>query len=158
MKTMASSRRLSTSERQAFVDKVGGATGVYLSEHLEGALPTLALGAHSALATAIQNDTGGDMVFAQQVYGYGRPGDLLWAFSTSGRARNVVLAAATATAAGMKVLAFTGDMESPVGDLANVVVRARPQVHLRSRNSTCLFTTPYAKRSSNISFPSLNGE
>jgi phosphoheptose isomerase len=64
------------------------------------------------------------MVFAQQVYGYGRPGDLLWAFSTSGRSRNVVLAAATATALGMKVLAFTGDMQSPLGELANVVVKA----------------------------------
>ena len=124
MKTMASSRRLSAPERKAFADKVGGATGVYLSEHLEGALPTIALGAHSALATAIQNDTAGDMVFAQQVYGYGRPGDVLWAFSTSGRSRNVVLAAATATATGMKVLAFTGGTESPLGDLADVVVRA----------------------------------
>ena len=124
MKTMASSRRLSAPERQAFQGKVAGATGVYLSEHLEGALPTIALGAHSALATAIQNDTAGDMVFAQQVYGYGRPGDLLWAFSTSGRSRNVVLAAATAMATGMKVLAFTGEMESPLGEIASVAVKA----------------------------------
>lgn len=124
MKTMASSRRLSAPEKEAFQGKVAGATGVYLSEHLEGALPTVALGAHSALATAIQNDTGGDMVFAQQVYGYGRPGDLLWAFSTSGRSRNVVLAAATAAATEMKVLAFTGEMHGPLSELANVAVRA----------------------------------
>jgi phosphoheptose isomerase len=76
------------------------------------------------VVTAIQNDTAGDMAFAQQVYGYGRPGDLLWALSTSGRSRNVVLAAATATAAGMKVLAFTGEVESPLGELASVTVRA----------------------------------
>jgi D-sedoheptulose 7-phosphate isomerase len=124
MKTMASSRRLAAPERQALQDKVPGAAGVYLSEHLEGALPAIALGAHSALATAIQNDTAGDMVFAQQVYGYGRPGDLLWAFSTSGRSRNVVLAASTAIAAGVKVLAFTGEAQSPLGELATATVRA----------------------------------
>jgi D-sedoheptulose 7-phosphate isomerase len=124
MKTMASSRRLSAPQRQAFQEKVAGPTGVYLSEHLEGALPTIALGAHTALATAVQNDTAGDMVFAQQVYGYGRPGDLLWVFSTSGRSRNVVLAAATAMATGMRLLAFTGESESPLSETANVIVRA----------------------------------
>jgi D-sedoheptulose 7-phosphate isomerase len=124
MKTMVSSRRLSALEQRAFQDKVAGATGVYLSEHLEGALPAIALGAQSALATAIQNDIAGDMVFAQQVFGYGRPGDLLWGFSTSGRSRNVVLAAATATGIGMKVLAFTGEVDSPLADLASVAVRA----------------------------------
>jgi D-sedoheptulose 7-phosphate isomerase len=123
MKTMSRSRRLSAPERQAFQDKVPGADGVYLSEHLEGALPTIALGAHSSLATAIQNDTGGDMVFAQQVYGYGRPDDVLWAFSTSGRSRNVVLAATTAVATGMKVLAFTGESDGPLGQVASVAVR-----------------------------------
>jgi D-sedoheptulose 7-phosphate isomerase len=123
MKTMSRSRRLSAPERQAFQDKVPGADGVYLSEHLEGALATIALGAHSSLATAIQNDTAGDMVFAQQVYGYGRPEDVLWAFSTSGRSRNVVLAATTAVAAGMKVLAFTGESDGPLGQIATVAVK-----------------------------------
>jgi D-sedoheptulose 7-phosphate isomerase len=124
MKTMSRSRRLSEPERQAFQGKVPGANGVYLSDHLEGALPTIALGAHSSLATAIQNDTAGDMVFAQQVYGYGRPGDVLWAFSTSGRSRNVVLAATTAVAGGMQVLAFTGETDGPLGQIASVAVRA----------------------------------
>ena len=151
MKTMASSRRLSAPQRQAFQEKVAGPTGVYLSEHLEGALPTIALGAHTALATAVQNDTAGDMVFAQQVYGYGRPGDLLWVFSTSGRSRNVVLAAATAMATGMRLLAFTGESESPLGETANVVVRARLCRPRRSRSSTCPSTTRCAKRSNSAS-------
>lgn len=123
MKTMVTARRLPASDQQGFRDKFPADVGAYLAEHLEGALPTIALGAHSSLATAIQNDTGGDMVFAQQVYGYGRPGDLLWAFSTSGRSRNVVLAAATAISAGMKVLAFTGERESPLSGLASTAVR-----------------------------------
>ena len=62
------------------------------------------------------------MVFAQQVYGYGRPGDVLWAFSTSGRSRNVVLAGATAIARGLKVLAFTGEMQGPLSALASAAV------------------------------------
>ena len=44
------------------------------------------------LLTAVSNDIGGDMIFAQQVYGYGRQGNVLIAISTSGRSRNVVYA------------------------------------------------------------------
>jgi D-sedoheptulose 7-phosphate isomerase len=122
MKTMVTRRRLPASEQQDLRDRFPGEMGAYLAETLEGALPTIALGAHSSLATAIQNDTRGDMVFAQQVYGYGRPGDVLWAFSTSGRSRNVVLAGATAIARGLKVLAFTGEMQGPLSALASAAV------------------------------------
>ena len=69
-----------------------------------------------------ERNTAGDMGRAEQLHGYGRPGDLFWALSTSGRSRNVVLAALVARAAGVGVLAFTGEQGSRLGGLADVWV------------------------------------
>ena len=80
----------------------------YLAERLEGALRAVCLTSQSGLLSAVANDTAGDMGLAQQVHGYGRPGDVFWALSTSGRSRNVVLASLAARAAGVRVLAMTG--------------------------------------------------
>lgn len=79
-----------------------------LGDFLQGALPAIALTQHAALSSAFLNDVEPMMVFAQQVYGYGQPGDLLICLSTSGNSRNVVNAAKTAKAKGMKVLTLTG--------------------------------------------------
>ncbi len=99
-----------------------GELGEYLADRLEQALPAISLVSQAGLITAIGNDTAADLVFAQQVLGYGRPGDVLWAISTSGRARNVMLAAVTARAAGLRVLAMTGAGGLPLGDHADVQI------------------------------------
>lgn len=82
--------------------------GAYLADHLQGALPAISLSAHTALATAFNNDVAADVVFAQQVYGYGRPDDALLAISTSGHSRNVINAACVARVRGLRVIALTG--------------------------------------------------
>ncbi len=92
----------------------------YLADRLEGAVRAVCLTSQSGLLSAIANDTAGDMGMAQQVHGYGRPGDLLWALSTSGTSRNVVLATLTARAAGVRVLAMTGAGGHRLGELADV--------------------------------------
>jgi phosphoheptose isomerase len=97
--------------------------GQYLAARLEPALPAISLVSQASLISAIGNDTAADVVFAQQVLGYGRPGDVLWAISTSGRARNVLLAAITARAAGLRVLAMTGADGLPLGGPADVWLR-----------------------------------
>ena len=79
-----------------------------LAEKLQGALPAIALTAHSALSTAFSNDVDPEMVFAQQVFGYGKKGDVLIGLSTSGNSRNVFNAARVAKASGLKVISFTG--------------------------------------------------
>lgn len=82
--------------------------GEYLAEKLQQALPAISLHAHQALISAISNDVDSSLVFAQQVAGYGRPGDLLIAISTSGNARNVIDAAIAAKAMEMTVVGLTG--------------------------------------------------
>ena len=79
-----------------------------LLQQLQGALPAIALSEESALNTAFSNDVSPDAVFAQQVVGYGRPGDVFLGISTSGNARNVLYAAQTARALGLSVLGLTG--------------------------------------------------
>ena len=83
--------------------------GTYLADHLQGALPAISLVSQTALITAFANDVAADMVFAQQVYGYGRPGDTLVAISTSGNSPNVVNAVRVARALGLHTLGFTGE-------------------------------------------------
>ncbi len=95
----------------------------YLADRLELALPAVNLTSQTGLLTAVANDTAADMAIAQQVNGYGRPGDTFWALSTSGRSRNMVLGAIAAKAAGVGVLALTGEPGEPLGGLADVWVK-----------------------------------
>ena len=88
--------------------RVAPEEGERLAAALQSALPAISLAGHPALSTAFANDVAPDMVFAQQVLGYGRPGDVLWAISCSGMSHNVINAALTARASGMTVLGMTG--------------------------------------------------
>ncbi len=99
----------------------------YLAARLEGALRAVSLNSQIGLLSAVANDTAGDMAIAQQVYGYGRPSDAFWALSTSGRSRNMVLAAIAAKAMGVAVLALTGEPGEPLGGIADVWVRVPAQ-------------------------------
>lgn len=97
--------------------------GAVLAENLQGALPAIALDGHVALSTAYMNDCEPLLCFAQQVNGYGRPGDVLLAISTSGNSQNVVYAAAVAKAKGMKIIGLTGEKKSKLSEYADVCVR-----------------------------------
>lgn len=96
-----------------------------LARNLQGGLKAIVLGVDPVLATAVDNDI--DLrhsQFAQELVALGRPGDVLLAISTSGRARNVTNAALVASALGMPVVVLTGDADGPLVELASVVVRA----------------------------------
>ena len=97
--------------------------GDYLANNLQGALPAIALTGHSALSTAFMNDSESVLVFAQQVNGYGKPGDVFLGISTSGNSMNVIYAAMTAKARGLKVLGLTGQRESRLSRLADVCIQ-----------------------------------
>lgn len=87
-------------------------------------LPAIALTTDGSALTAIGNDYGFEAVFARQVAGLGRPGDVLLGISTSGRSANVLRALAAARAGGMVALGFAGQDEGPMRDHAELVLRA----------------------------------
>lgn len=95
----------------------------YLADHLQGALPAISLVSHTALTSAIANDVAPDMVFAQQVYGYGRAGDALLCISTSGNSANVVRAAQVGRALGLSVVGLTGAAGGRLAQWCDVCVR-----------------------------------
>jgi D-sedoheptulose 7-phosphate isomerase len=76
--------------------------------HDRPGLPALALGTDSSVLTAVANDYGFDQVFARQVQAIGAKGDVFWAYSTSGRSRNILLAMRAARDAGLVVVGLTG--------------------------------------------------
>ncbi len=96
--------------------------GAYMAARLQGALPAVSLAGETALTTAYGNDVAPDMIYAQQVWGYGRPGDVLLALSTSGRSRNVVLACTAARLRQMKVIGLTGAEGRDVGARSDVLI------------------------------------
>lgn len=113
---------------------------------LEGALPAISLVSQTALSTAFSNDESAVGVFAQQVYCYGRPGDVLLAISTSGNSANVVEAAKVARARGVSVISLTGSRESALAPLSDVCVRVPrdevfrvQELHLPVYHALCAF-------------------
>ena len=103
--------------------KIDPQRGDVLAAHLQQGLPAIALDGHPALSTAFQNDCEPQLVFAQQVIGYGREGDALLAISTSGNSENVLYAAIAAKAKGMAVIGLTGLRESRLSALADTCIR-----------------------------------
>ncbi len=94
----------------------------YLASRLQGALPAISLVSHSSLITAIANDTAPDMIFAQQVYGYGQAGDVVVGISTSGNSTNVLQALRVGRALGLRTLGFTGGSGGSMKALCDVAV------------------------------------
>lgn len=101
--------------------------GKILAENLQGALPAIALDGHLALSTAYMNDCEPLLCFAQQVNGYGVEGDLLLGISTSGNSKNILYAAVTAHAKGMKVIGLTGAKNSKLEQMSDVCIKV-PQM------------------------------
>lgn len=97
--------------------------GTTLAENLQGALPAICLTGHSALTTAFMNDANADLVFAQQVNGYGKANDVFLGISTSGNSKNVCYAAITAKSKGLKVVGLTGAKESKLLKMADCCIR-----------------------------------
>lgn len=116
-------RRPLKEAEQAALKKVDPA-GEKLAKCLQGALPAITLTSNIALSTAYANDAEPELVFAQQVWGYGNPGDVLLAISTSGSSKNVYDAMVAAKAKGMWVIGLTGARQGTMEKLCDVCIRA----------------------------------
>ena len=115
-------RRPVTEELKEALEKADPVRGKELSEKLQGGLPAIALVDHAALSTAFANDVDGMLSYAQQVNGYGKPGDVFLGISTSGNAENVMYAAVTAKAKGMQVVGLTGKDGGKLAGIADAAV------------------------------------
>lgn len=96
----------------------------YFTDNLQSALPAISLVSQTAISTAFSNDVSPDMVYAQQVYGYIQPGDVLIALSTSGNSKNVVNAVKVAKAFGGKTIGLTGQKGGNISELCDTTIKA----------------------------------
>ena len=123
------------------------AEAMHMAEELSGryknnrrALPAIALTADGTALTCIANDYGFDQVFSRQIEAFGKPGDLLVLFSSSGNSINLVEATRQAHSQGMHVLSLLGhgggkmhglsDIEITIPETASAHVQEAHQVIL----------------------------
>lgn len=107
-------------EKMKSIDPVRGEN---LAHNLERGLMAIPLVAHEALTTAYINDVDGLGVFAQQLYGFGRPGDVFLGISTSGNSKNVMSATVVARALGIKIIGLTGESGGELATVSDVCIR-----------------------------------
>jgi D-sedoheptulose 7-phosphate isomerase len=104
--------------KKAFIDE-----GQYLVNNLQGTLPAISLVSQTSLAYAYINDVEPDMVFAQQVYGYGKAGDVLIGISTSGNSKNVINAIKVAKTFSLRTIGMTGAKGGVINVLCDVTMK-----------------------------------
>ena len=104
--------------------KIDPVRGDNLAKNLERGLMAIPLVAHEALSTAYINDVDGLGVFAQQLFGFGRPGDVFLGISTSGNSKNIMSATVVARALDIKVIGLTGADGGELATVADVCVKA----------------------------------
>lgn len=114
--------------QDSFADKlkaIDPIRGVELAEKLQGGLPAIALAGNQSLGTAFTNDVseGGLFVFAQEVYGYGKEGDVLLGISTSGNSINILNSVVVAKALGLKVVGLTGKAGGELAKICDVSIK-----------------------------------
>lgn len=104
--------------------RIDAQRGAALAANLERSLMAIPLVAHEALTTAYMNDVDASGVFAQQLLGYGRKGDVFLGISTSGNSENILNAAVVAHASGIKVIGLTGATGGELFKVSDIAVRA----------------------------------
>ena len=107
-------------EKLVAIDKDRGPA---LAKNLERGLMAIPLVAHEALTTAYINDVDGLGVFAQQLYGFGRLGDVFLGISTSGNSKNVMAATVVARALGIRIIGLTGKSGGELAKVADVTIK-----------------------------------
>lgn len=104
------------------IKSIDSETGSYLSDKLQGSLPAIALTNNTALMTASLNDVDGNVMFAQQVNGYGVKGDIFLGISTSGNSKDIVYPTVVAKAKGLVTVALTGKNGGKLKELADISI------------------------------------
>lgn len=121
MKSFEGKRPLNISLQQK-LEEISPDRGKILAEKLQHGLPAISLTVHQSLITAIANDIHGDVIYAQQVIGWGNPGDILIGLSTSGNSKNIVDAMITAKAKGLFTIGLTGETGGKMKDWCDILI------------------------------------
>ncbi|PYF98987.1 rfaE bifunctional protein, domain I/rfaE bifunctional protein, domain II [Georgenia satyanarayanai] len=87
--------------------------------HDRRSFSAISLCSESSSVSAIVNDYGAEEMFARQVEGHGRPGDVLVLLSTSGKSPNVLRAAERGRELGLTVWGLTGPAPNPLAELCD---------------------------------------
>ena len=122
MKRFKIPRPVSNEYAQKLIE-IDSKRGPSLAKNLERSLMAIPLVAHEALTTAYINDVDGLGVFAQQLMGFGRKGDVFLGISTSGNSKNVMNATVVARASGIKVIGLTGISGGEFAEVADVAIK-----------------------------------
>ena len=154
MKGFVKRRPVSEGEREALSrqgSRISKETGIEenLGEELacclQGGLPAIALTGHSGLSTAFLNDVNGEMIYAQQLWGYAKPEDVFLGISTSGNSKNILYALTAAKARGIKTIILTGGCGGKLSKSADVSIIVPEQetykiqeLHLPIYHGLCL--------------------
>lgn len=107
-------------ELKVKMEEAYGHCGADIACKLQVGLPAISLNTHSAAISAFANDVDPELVYAQQVLAYGKPGDVLIGISTSGGAGNVAAAVMVANSLGMRTIGLTGKDGGKLGTLAQL--------------------------------------
>ena len=118
-------RTLSEKDKENF--SLFGDDGQNTAEKLQYGIPAVALSGSEAISTAVINDNGAEMVFAQQAYALLNEKDVFIGISTSGNAENVKLATITAKVKGAFSIALTGKTGGKLKEIADLSIIVNEQ-------------------------------
>lgn len=96
----------------------------YYYENLELSIPAISLVNDIALTTAFSNDKSSDLIFAQQILGISKPGDVVLLFSTSGNSSNILHALRICLALDLKTIGMTGNTGGKMLTMCNVLIKS----------------------------------
>ncbi len=149
MKGFLSKRSLSEEIQQRLIES-HREMGEIMAKNLQGALPAIDLTAHGPLITAFSNDIDGDLIYAQQIIGYGQPGDIFLGISTSGNAKNILYGLYAAKAMGLNTIGLTGRTCGKMKDVCDITIKApadtTPEIqelHLPIYHTLCAMLESY---------------
>lgn len=94
-------------------------------------LSGIVLGSNFSSLTAIGNDYGFDYVFARELNGLGKKGDLLIAYTTSGKSKNIIKALEASKKLNIKSILMVGKKGNEAANLADIVISISSEVTAR---------------------------
>ncbi len=122
MKGFLSKRPLSDRKKQTMLQN-NPALSADTLEKLQSGVPAISLPSFIGLNSAFCNDVDAELVYAQSVLNFAKPGDALLCISTSGNSKNCVAAAQVAKGLGIEVIALTGATGGKLKEVADVCIR-----------------------------------